>query len=368
MTEWEKTKALKCVQPIGAFYVCVLPGSVLNRICFKDIRRLEAREIERYVGIQRELNPKRVQEIRQYVTNVDATFPSAVILAVQSKHVRFNDKTGEMQIEASGDVAKIIDGQHRIDGLNGFEGTFECPVVMFVDMELQDQGTVFATINLKQTKVPKSIAYDLFELERLRSPQKTCHQIARTLNFDDESPLYHRIKILGKAVEDDDDALLQNLTQAAVVDRLLPFITRDPMKDRDTLRRGKTLEPATGKDEQVLIFRGLFIAGDDSSIAKIVWNYFSAIRERWPDAWDATDKGMVLNRTLGFAAFTRFLRDLYLVYGKANTVISADAFGKMLSKVNIKDSDFNKTNYEPGSSGEAKLLRDLRASLGLSKD
>jgi DGQHR domain-containing protein len=69
-----------------------------------------------------------------------------------------------MKVDRSKNVAKIIDGQHRIAGLEEYNGPeFELNVTIFVDMDLEDQALLFATINLKQTRVSKSLAYDLFE-------------------------------------------------------------------------------------------------------------------------------------------------------------------------------------------------------------
>lgn len=80
------TKALEVVQPIGTFYVCTLSYSDIINISYTDVRRLEGnnREVEEYIGIQRELSPKRVREIEKYVNLVDASFPNTLILSIAS--------------------------------------------------------------------------------------------------------------------------------------------------------------------------------------------------------------------------------------------------------------------------------------------
>ena len=71
-------------QPIGTFYVGIIASADLIKIAYSDIRRIEKRDVEKYLGIEREISPQRVKEIKEYVNNVDATFPTSIILAVDS--------------------------------------------------------------------------------------------------------------------------------------------------------------------------------------------------------------------------------------------------------------------------------------------
>jgi DGQHR domain-containing protein len=182
---WIEFKCIAVEQPLGTFYVGSIPAKDVLDISYADIRRIEGRDIEKVVGIQRELNSQRVKELKKYVRTVDAAFPTSVIVAVDDKNAEFDSRSSIMKLRREESVAKIIDGQHRLAGLEGFDGTFDLCVTVFVDMDLQDQAMTFATINLAQTKVGKSLVYDLYEFQRARSPQKTCHNIARLLNAGD---------------------------------------------------------------------------------------------------------------------------------------------------------------------------------------
>ena len=183
----EGTVVIRCVpvcQPIGVFYVGAMEASDLVAISWAEIRRISPDEgkpdavvdeggsprkigeggdesdlddlveeedvrydlqgFEEFLGIQRELTPGRVAELKKYVQNVDATFPTAVLLAISSDHARFNESTGELFVVRHSEVAKIIDGQHRIAGLRYFQGErFQVNVAVFVDMDIQDQAMVF---------------------------------------------------------------------------------------------------------------------------------------------------------------------------------------------------------------------------------
>ena len=351
---------IRLTQPIGTFYVGGVPAADVLAIAYSDIHRIEERDIERIVGIERELNKKRVTRIQQYVTNIDATFPTSVILAIDSEHATFDEKRQTMKIVRAPQIAKIIDGQHRIKGLEGFAEHFDLNVTIFIDMEVEDQAMTFATINLEQTKVNRSLVYDLYEFQTKRSPQKTCHNIARLLNAEPESPLSGRIKILGKATGE----RFEFITQAAFVSKLMDYVSDDPMKDRDLIKRGKKVPSASGRHETKLIFRELFIQDRDVEIASIVWNFFTAVAQRWPTAWHSRERGEILNRTQGFAALMRFVGPVYRAKGRDGK-LSVAAVRKILESIKLRDSHFSTENYSPGTSGESALFHDFRNQSGL---
>lgn len=350
---------LEVRQPIGVFYIGVIGSKDLISISYADVRRLEGRDIERYIGTQRDLSEGRVSEIKQYVTNIDASFPTSIIIAVESKDAEYDDKNKILKIARDEKVAKIIDGQHRIAGLEGYgKDDFQLNVTVFIDMDIEDQAMVFATINLKQTKVTKSLAYDLYEYAISRSPQKTCHNIVKLLNARTDSPFYRRIKILGKATGIGSELI----TQATFVDRLLKLISRDPMDDRDRIKRRKALE-RYGKRSDSFVFRDRFIEEKDAEIAKIVWNYFKAVEERWSTAWKDFDKGMILARTTGFAALVRVLPEIINAQPVINGVYRKEEFLNFLQKSTLKDRELTSDNFKPGSAGEGELVRRLRADI-----
>lgn len=348
-------------QPIGTYYIGSINSDDLVAISYADIRRPEGRDIERYIGTQRDLSEGRVAELRQYVSTVDACFPTSVILAVDAEFAEFDEGRGLLKLVRKENVAKIIDGQHRIAGLQGRQNgaPFQINVTVFIDMDIEDQAMVFATINLKQTKVTKSLAYDLYEYAQSRSPQKTCHNVAKLVNSKEDSPFYKRIKILGKARGIGPELI----SQATFVDRLLKLMSRDPMADRDAIKRGKSIESVLGRRADGLIFRGHFIEERDAEIAKIVWNYYLAVSRRWPERWDNLDRGNVLPRTTGFAAFMRLLPEIWPEASSAESIPSAGTFESILARSTLESEEFTSDNFKPGSSGEAALLQRLRADI-----
>ncbi len=368
---------IKIEQPIGTFFVGSISAKDLCDITYTDVRRIEGEKgFDAYLGIQRPLSINRVRELQAYVKSADACFPTAVILAVPAECVEFDEKTCRMTLSSFEDledlnrnisfdhIGKVIDGQHRIEGLRGSEiANFQVNVSIFVDMDIADQAYLFSTVNLAQTKVNKSLVYDLFELAKSRSPQKVCHDIAVMFDNNSKSPFFERVKRLGTSTE---GRFLETITQATFVEALMKFISKNPLEDRNIYIKGKTPKKASSEESKKLIFRNMFIDKKEFEITDNIWNFFSAVKKRWPDAWDFMGKGLILNKTNGFKALMRFFGKCYLQErSNIDAVIGEDAFLKILKKIDLSDNDFNTDNFKPGTSGEAKLYSILCEKAGL---
>ncbi len=359
-----KLRCLEIIQPIGKFYVAVIDFKNLIRISWADVRRIagEKRDVETYLGIERPLSSKRVVELKQYVTTIDATFPSSIILALDSRDTKYNKEAGVIYLRNTENVAKVLDGQHRIAGLEGYTcANFELIVTIFVDMDIEDQAMVFATINLEQTKVNKSLAYDLFDYAKHRSPQKTSHHIVRLLDSKEGSPFKDKIKILGTAGNPE-----ETVSQALFIDSLLPLISKNPKQDRDLLKKEQPLVRATPDQEQLMIFRNMFIDKRDSDIAKVLWNYFLTVEDKWGDYWRSVKPGYVLNRTTGFRGLMLFLPYTYRKLVKPGQVPSREQFKGIFDLISLRGEDITPENYRPGSSGPTELRNHLCAQASLA--
>src|SRR5260370_9896562 len=334
---------LKVQQPIGEFFTGVLDSKRLCEITDFDVRRiLREREFESYLGIQRPLNEKRVKEIQQYVQTLDACFPTAVILSVNANCAQYDSEKGVLTLGNYQDpedpersiifrrIAKVIDGQHRIEGLKNYSGPpFDVNVSIFVEIDVAEEAYIFSTVNLAQTKVNRSLAYDLFDLARSRSPQKLCHNIAVALDQDEKSPFYHRIKRLGVATE---GRFNETLTQATFVEALIGYISLNPVHDRDLYIRGNTPAKAGAGESKRLILRNMMIDKRDMEIADVLRNYFDVVRSKWSSAWNSMGSGLVLSKTNGFGALMRFLRPAYLYLVGPGEVPTREQFSKVFSR------------------------------------
>lgn len=366
--EYVYFQCVELMQPRGPFYVGAMLHSQVLSIAFADVRRMEERDIERYIGIQRTLDDARVKELKKFVQTEDASFPTSVILAVGGSDVSYDPENRIMRIRKDQNIARIIDGQHRIAGLVNYEGPkFQLIVTIVIDADIEDQAYMFATINLHQTKVNRSLVYDLYDFAHKRSPQKTCHNIAKLLTSREGSPFYHRIKILGRASGRGKELL----TQAAIVEKIIVHISKNQisaMHDRDQIRRNNPLVRATREEElKGLFFRNLFIDDRDEEILMIQWNFFAAVSQRWATAWNTLEEGYVLNRSLGFAALSRILSLVLVDIGKFDAVPTVEKFLEYLSMAKLEDHDFTRQRFVPGGGGEASLFLELAEQLGLQK-
>ncbi|HEX4078217.1 MAG TPA: DGQHR domain-containing protein [Rhizomicrobium sp.] len=368
-----KFPCLTIEQPVGRLFIGTMSWKVLRAITYFDVRKLldGERPLDEYLGIQRPVKPGRVIELQRYVNLKDACFPAGIIIAVEEESAEYDEQSKTLTLSNNMDavdpedriffshIARVIDGQHRIAGLEGYNGErFDVAVTVLVGMDIADQGHIFATVNLAQTKVSPSLAYDLYDLAKTRSPQKTCHNIAVALNEHKASPFFYRIKRLGVATG---QRLNETLTQATFIRALIPYISENPMVDRDLLKRRQSLARATAGDIRTLIFRNMFIDEKDLEIMDVVWNFFWAVGEKWPNAWNTFGKGNVLNRSSGFRALVRFLRPAYLHLTSPGHVPTKEAFFALIANVGLADNHFTVDEYKPGSSGEARLYHDLIA-------
>ncbi|MDP2386990.1 MAG: DGQHR domain-containing protein [Bacteroidota bacterium] len=378
-------KVIKVSQPIGDFFIGTIKARDLIKISYADVRRIEGeeREVERYLGIQRPLDKTRVYKIRRYLESVDAAFPTGIVLAIDQNCAEFDDggtltlkpyESAEYPEESISfdKVAKVLDGQHRIAGfineagnydetLNQFFPDFQLNVVVFIGIDLDEQANIFATVNLAQTKVSRSLVYDLEELSKTRSPFRTCHQIAVALDsVDKKSPLYHRIKRLG--VKTKDRTKPEPLTQAVFVESLIKLISPDPFVDRNLYMKGKKPAYFSNSELRKHPFRNMFISEQDNEIALILFNYFTSIQDKWPTAWkDINRQGNILPRSNAFKAFMRYLRIAYLTIVGQNVGIvpTVEQFKEILDSVKVTDTDFTTGNFKPGSGGESAFYKLL---------
>lgn len=393
MTQKLKLVVLKVRQPIGDFYIASMPAKDLVDISYSDVRRLaeDQRDIEKYLGIQRPVSPKRIKDIKQYIEGEDATFPTSVIVAVDERCAEYEageNGVGTLTLHEYSPVpsddsdpipyskiAKVLDGQHRIAAFMDESHNwafdfdhkeFDLNVSIFIGADLPEQANIFATVNLAQTKVNKSLVYDLTELAKTPSPHKTCHNVAVILDKEPSSPLYQRIKRLGTATP---GRKHEPLTQASFVESLVKFISINPVQDRNDMLAGKKIKPATSAELKKNPFRNLFIEGRDIDIAEIVYNYFKAVETKWPESWNATNKvGNLLPKSNAFKALMSYLLiDVYpsLAGDNYGTIPTTEEFFQYFKNIKLEDSDFTVNNFAPGSGGQAAFLRMLRSEITL---
>ena len=295
-------------QPIGTFYMGKMSASDIIKI--KAVKRLQEG-----MGVQRLLKNDRVKSIALFCQDPDATFPTPVILSIRSEDVEIIKSDSEIlkiRYNEENKIAEILDGQHRVEGIERSDSwDFELPVIIMFDLTEAQKAYVFSTINGTQERVNPSLIYELFELSPDRSPYKTCHEIARALNSDPQSPFFRRLKMLEKR-----EYSTETISQNTFVKNLCKLITNTPKEDAIKLKRGEYVEP-----NKNLAFSKYFYAGADKDaiILKILINYFSAAREIFSTEWDSPSD-CILTKTVGFSALMDALNTIVPMGESAGTL------------------------------------------------
>ena len=357
---------IKVKQPIGNFFVGKIDGKILSKDASAEVRNMKEDDIDRRIGIQRELKASRVKEIKEYVKTSDACFPNSVILSVKQKYIEsikeIDPDIYEIKLKESDETFQIIDGQHRIAGLENYneEEKFEINVSLFLDMDVEQQAILFSTINSKQKGVDKNLMMDLYTMQTTRNQIKSAHYIARILNGKVDGALNGRITAFYEAPSIGG----YKITQANFIDKDVKYISGNEIqqiKDRDRLKNREPLVYADEKIRKKLIFRNMFIDEQEGKIALLINNYFNAIRKRWPHAWN--DNGYVLGRAIGFNSLMAILPQIVERINVYDEDISEEEFCKILSKIKLRDDDFSEERFNLNGYGQSDIIRTLRERL-----
>ncbi len=399
---------LPVIQPIGRFYVTVLPARLLLEVAASD--RINATlnpEGSGYTlhGTQRLIQDPRLTQIADYIDRSDSSFPNSIILAANYSRdigldkeeieaieeeeepadpatpkvteawtIMTKDGREYLHIPTNKPLAAIIDGQHRLFAFAkiGDKARLDMGLIcsVFLDLPKPFQAQLFATINSTQKPVDRSLTYELFgynvsdEAEQFWSPDKLAVFLTRKLATEVTSPLRGRISVAPKR-----DSALEAITQksswkvstAVVVDGILRLISSNPKRDSnemhtgDQTRKALTTGPAA-RDKSVL--RQAFVDGNDALIYAIVTNFLITCEDLF---WKDAPANSYILKTVGVQALFDILRKL-CPDALAKKDIRAAYFAGRLN--NAAKINFAKTEYQvPAGSGRSLIRKTIEENL-----
>lgn len=324
--------------------------------------------------IQREVENSRVQKIADFlIEDPNATFPTNLVLHIPSiiiesqkrennfVEIEFSKKVNDelekskMNDESGHVYITIIDGQHRIKGIEialkridhdillisqtvrgGTHSlnlekklssliqrkhdllNIQLVVSFFIDKTLEYQAMVFSTINRTQKRVSDSLVSSLFGLNSDDSPQKTALEIVLALNGHENSPFFNRINLYGSDYSNNQSP---PLSQAAMVKSIINLISENLREsERDRFKERKELLKRSIGSMKDLPFRNYYASGKDKCISDIMYFFFNAVKESFIDLtinksyWDFNPESMkpsnILQTTAGYMALLNLLVDL----------------------------------------------------------
>lgn len=392
--------AIRVDQPLGTFYAFSLSADVLNRIAYsypaEAVARMENEwsDAKGYsiLGSQRAEKKTRLDEIASFIQTTEATFPNAIILGVNydrnGQYIE-NEADRWTAIDAGADhwtiripninlrSASIIDGQHRLHAferlpLDTKERAMELLCVAFLELPSPYHAYVFATINFNQKRVPKSDAYEMFGFDvderppKFWSPETLAVYLTRLLNTEKSSPLFKCIlptadsKIL---FDESDESMSEvRVSLATVVDGILRLISRNPMEDRNTIRRPQNRE----KGRESLVgttggpLRDFYLKENDKAIFELLCNYFTAVQK---SVWSKAGPASYLRKTVGVQALFDVFRELLATAPITSSNFSVEALTHRLAPCSTLDPAGDK--YQASGIGRSEIRNEILTLLDL---
>jgi DGQHR domain-containing protein len=173
---------------------------------------LERRISESEAAYQRPVIRKKIDELVQYYRECkdSATLPAipGAVIITSEKRFTFTPVAGQhdlglLQIPEEHGVLRVLDGQHRLLALHALSQQgdtmgIEVPAVLFDSLDARQIVELFVTINAKHTRLNPSHIISLAGRKLYPDPnQALAHDVIRSLNEDETSPLHGEIKMLG---------------------------------------------------------------------------------------------------------------------------------------------------------------------------
>lgn len=161
---------------------------------------------------QRPVIRRKIEELVSYYRECRETgtlppIPGAVIITSEKRFtftpIAGHHDLGLLQIPEEHGVLRVLDGQHRLLALHalsqaGEPAGIEVPAVLFDSLDARQIVELFVTINAKHTRLNPSHIISLSGRKLYPDPnQALAHDVIRSLNEDETSPLRGDIKMLG---------------------------------------------------------------------------------------------------------------------------------------------------------------------------
>ena len=173
---------------------------------------LERRIAANDKAYQRQIIRRKIDELVQYYEQCrqarDLPSIAGAVIISCDESLRFEPLDGDgtlgiLKVPEREGILRAIDGQHRLLALHAdigrFAGeTFSVPAVIFDRLPEDHIVQMFVTINAKHTRLNTSHLVSLSGRQLYRDENlAAAHDIVRTLNDREDSPLHQEIKLLG---------------------------------------------------------------------------------------------------------------------------------------------------------------------------
>jgi DGQHR domain-containing protein len=259
---------------------------------FAAVSRVKRDEQHELAGYQRAESLAHIRTIRKYVESANAMLPNALVVAFDSR-VRFESSgepvdgvsTGVLRIPIDASEAEadkpgwIVDGQQRTAAIRDADvDSFPIYVTAFVTDSVADQRSQFILVNSTKP-LPKGLIHELLpstpigDLPPALLKKRYPALLLDRLNYDAGSPLERRIRT--------------------------PTTAEGTIKDNSIL---KMLSMSIEDGALYNWFDGETGQGDIESMLTLVKNFWQAVSQVFPDAWDVPPRRSRLVHGVGILA------------------------------------------------------------------
>lgn len=373
--------AIQVQQPIGVFYVASIDAKFLLNVCYSTPAKVidSSESGYRFSGGQRARRSDRLKDIARYIGTDIATFPNSIIVGanykedgslVEEEELKWYVEPAEedgfywLVIPSKEKVASIIDGQHRLFAFDMSEKNMELTCSVFLDLPVPYHAYIFATININQKKVDRSLAYELFgfgldqEPPEAWSPETFAVYLARLLNTDRESPLHGHIQI---GVQDYNDRIFKGdwyVSMATIVDGIMNLITANPKQDRDVINSSSLFKKKTRSNLQEnnkYPLRILYLNTKDVQIFNIIKEYFTVVARLF---WHGISERSYIRKTVGIQALFDILK---LILEKECLTIGMSEIDYSKYLTPSSNIDFSDPFFQASGKGKVRIKNSIAA-------
>ena len=386
-----KYNILEVKQPLGTFYVFKITAFELLQLVDTEPYFLSLEnDYFRNEGIQRRFDEGRGREIANFLRSTESALPNSIIIAGNTKNNPEQDQWKIVQevnnncVETFLEIPElkingtVIDGQHRLFSFKHLkieeQKNYELLCTLYLDLPNPYQAYIFATINMNQRKVDKSLAYELYgydlndEESNKWSPEKLAVYLTRKLNTDIKSIFRGHILLAANSDEileklAGENSISWYISTAAIVEGILSLITSNPKSDRDELQL--TSERDRSRDslkkmKSTAPLRNYYIENNDLLIYTILLNFFEASYK------NLFKENSILFKTVGiqvqFIVLKKILQNLDI-----DKDISVNYFTHNIQQYfdTVKNINFEDNFFQFSGIGKSRLKNVILHSMNL---
>ncbi|CAD0224632.1 DGQHR domain-containing protein [Chryseobacterium sp. JV274] len=382
-----KYNILEIKQPLGTFYVFKISAFELLQIVESEpyYLSLEGGKF-RNEGIQRRFDEGRGREISKFLKSSESALPNSIIIAGNTRNLPEDEQwkiisdsnENYLEIPKLQVNGTVIDGQHRLFSFKHLDvdeqKNYELICTLYLDLPNPYQAYIFATINMNQRKVDKSLAYELYgydlnddEADKW-SPEKLAVFLTRKLNLDDKSIFKGHILLAANSDEIIEKISGVNsnewkISTAAIVEGILSLITNNAKRDRDELQikfENERSRIILNEVKSSAPLRKYYIENNDLLIYTILLNFFKATYNV------LFQSSPILFKTVGIQVQFIVLKKILQKIEKEKD-ISVSYFSYEVNNLFSKTTNinFNSPFFQLSGIGKTRIKNILLISMGL---